>query len=193
MALSDLLRVCSKNIPGVKPTIFLIDANKIKAVTVNSTGYVSKISIDSSTAKQHFSKIEGDLDSVQFTSDGTFKTSGGYNQGLLLGVSKPRLEVSKFVDELRDSISCGVVAAYWDNNGNGWLYGANSASKEGLERPINEMDVKLDTGKLITDEDAQRVEITLKRLGGYLPVPLDPTMTMVSFTTEATGINPISE
>lgn len=173
MALSDLLRTCSKNIPGIAPQVFLTPVKKIKSITENSTGEVTKIEFDSASSNITFFKvIEADIDSVQFTAEGEFKTAGAYEQSLILGLSKPRTESVNWVSSLRDEIACGVVAVYWDNNGQGWIYGANAGSKEGLTRPINGLAVSYDTGKEMTDEDSQRIQITLKRMSGYLPSPL---------------------
>ena len=135
MALSDLLRVCSKNIPGVSPDVFTVPIGRLKAITANTTGVITKIESDTASGGAPFTRIQADIDSVQFIANGEFKTSGAYEQSLVLGLAKPRAESVNFVSDLRDVISCGVAVAYFDNNGQGWLWGANTDSREGFARP----------------------------------------------------------
>jgi len=189
MALSDLLRVCSKNIPGIAPDVFTIPIGRLKAINTNASGEITKIETDTASGSAPFTRIQADIDSVQFIANGEFKTSGAYEQSLVLGLAKPRAQSVNFVSDLRDAISCGVAVAYFDNNGQGWLWGANTVDREGFARPVNAMEVNLDTGKELTDEDSQRIQITLKRISGHLPSPLAAGIKIANFVTATTVIN----
>jgi hypothetical protein len=89
--------------------------------------------------------------------------------------SKPSKALVTLVESIKDAVACGAVAIYVDNNAQGWLFGANAATKEGITRPINEVQIELDSGTLPTDE-AQMFTVTLKRLSGYTVVPFDATI-----------------
>jgi hypothetical protein len=175
MAISEYLKTCTKNIPGVRPEVYLNAISNITALTVTGN-VITAMTVESGTTNL-FQKVQADIDSVQFTSQGTFKSAGGYDQSLVMRLSKPRKEAITLTQQIRDQVVCGVAAIYVDNNAQAWLYGVNGATQEGFTRPINEVEISLDTGTLITDEDAQAITITLKRIGGYLPLPFNATIT----------------
>ena len=194
MAFVKLARVCIKNIPGVKPEVYLNTAANISSITETSNE-ITAIGIVGSTGPgtgtvNKFQKIQADLDSVQFTSDGEFKSAGGFEQALTIRFSKPRKETLAFLQEVRDNLPCGIVAIYIDNNNQSWLYGANGAAKEGLDRPINSAEIKYDTGLQMTDEDTQSYTVVLKRVGGFMPVPFGSVSNPGIIAATAPLINP---
>ena len=171
MALAAFTPTCGKNIPGNAPELYLIEANKITSVT-ETANEISAVTM-AGTAKFH--KVKADFDSVQFTSEGTFKTTGGETQNLIFRVSKGDTAAENFVISLKDAAPCGMVAIYVDGNRQAKAFGISAATKEGKTRPINQVAVSYDSGTLITDEDTQAYTITLTRLGYYGPIPFNGT------------------
>jgi hypothetical protein len=155
--------------------VYLNTASHITALT-ESMDEISAITVMAGTANK-FQRIQADMDSIQFTSEGSFKSSGGYEQALVMRFNKPRKEMVTLLKKMRDQVVCGVAAIYVDNNAQAWLLGANDSKNEGLTRPINEVEISLDTGVLMTDEDAQSATVTLKRIGGFLPSPFNAALT----------------
>ena len=174
MAIAQYLQTCGKNVPGIRRELYLTEASNVSSVT-EAAGVITAVTITGG-ATGNFKKVQADLDSVQFTSAGTFKTSGGSEQSLNCRFSSPSVGLTTLVESLRDAVACGAVAIYVDNNAQAWLYGASGASKEGVLRPINEVETNLDTGTLITDEDTQAYTVMLKRLSAYEPIPFNGTV-----------------
>jgi hypothetical protein len=192
MPFVNLAKSCSKNLPGVKSEVFINLVSNIATITETATAGITGLTLQGTgglVTRTKFIRVNADLDSVQFTSDAQFKTAGGYEQALTFRVSKPRIALVNFINEIRDSLSCGLTAIYVDNNNQAWLYGANGATKEGLDRPINAAEIKYDTGVLMTDEDTQAYTVTLKRLGGFLPSPLAANLVTSIVANTATYIN----
>jgi hypothetical protein len=173
MAIAKFIKSCSKNDPGIRHEFFATEIANITSVTETSGEVTSAITMSGGTS---FKRIQADLDSVQFKADAKFKTSGGYTQQLVARFSRPRKDLNILLESLREAVACGMAIIFVDNNAQPWIWGANAATKEGITRAINQMEVAADSGVLITDEDMQSVTITFTRLSGYPPTPFDTTI-----------------
>jgi hypothetical protein len=172
MALANYIKTCGKNVPGVRPQIFVAPAGTITALAETSNE-ISTLTAAANT----FMRIQADVDSVQFTATGAFGTTGAYEQSLITRFSVPSTELNVLVDELTAQIGCGFEIIYIDGNAKVWLTGASISTKEGGARPWNKLETNLDTGVLPTDQDVQADTITFKRMSGVRPVELDSTLT----------------
>ena len=59
-------------------------------------------------AADAFKRVQADIDTVQFTQEGTFSTSGGYTQNLIMKFSNPSTELNTLVDALTAGIALRV-------------------------------------------------------------------------------------
>jgi hypothetical protein len=173
MAIAKYKRTCGKNLPGNRYQICLADIANITEVEETSNE-ISDITMSGVTT---FHEVQAEIDSVQFTQDGTFGTSGASTQNLIFKLGLPSTEASIFLDSLKASIACGIAAIVVDNNSKAWLVGATIEAKEGTSRPFNSMQIALDSGTLLTDADTQAYTVTLTRLSGYERTELDATIT----------------
>ena len=173
MPIAKYLKACSSNTPGVRPEIYLLESSGVTSVTETSDE-VSTVTLASATK---FKRVQADLDTVQFTQSGEFKTSGGLEQSLITQFSKPSKALNILMQSVVEAVRCGAVAIIVDNNAQAWLWGASGATKDGVTRPINGVSVEMDTGVLITDENMQMVKMTFKRLSGYAPTPFNAAIT----------------
>ena len=173
MALAKYARTCGKNIPGNKRSIYLAPIGNITSVTETSNE-ISAVTMEGVTK---FLEVQGEIDSVQYTSEGTFSTSGAETQNLIVGLGLNSTELELLKTELVSAIACGLAAIWVDGNGKAWLAGVSVTTKEGLDRPFNTLTTNFDSGLLPTDTDAAKYTITLTRLSGYGPVEFDGTLT----------------
>lgn len=171
MALANYTPTCGKNIPGNSRILFVAPVTSITALAETS-GKISTLTAATDTFKQ----IKADLDSVQFTSDGTFGTNGAYTQTLIARFSKPSTELNALIDELTAGAACGFAIIHVDANGKVWLSGASITSKEGNYRPWGQVQAATDSGTLLTDTNTQAVTVTFTRTSAYMPVELDDTL-----------------
>ena len=169
MALAKYTPACAKNTAGIRPQLYLIEANLITSVTEDS----NEISAVTMSASNKFHRVNADFDSVQFTSEGTFGTSGASEQKLIFRLSKPTTAMHIFINSLKEAVTCGAIAIYVDANAQAWAFGISAAAKEGKSRPINKLETSFDSGVMPNDENAQAFTITLSRMGWYDPVPFD--------------------
>jgi len=171
MALANYVPTCAKNTPGNERQIFIAPTGTITALA-ETAGEISTLT----AVADAFKRIKADIDSVQFTDDGTFSTSGAYTQSLIVRLSKPSTALNTLIDEIVSGIACGFEIIHVDNNNNVWLSGQTIATKEGDSRPWNQVQVQTDSGTTLTDENLQAVTLTFTRLSAYRPVPLDATL-----------------
>jgi hypothetical protein len=184
MAIAKYSPSCGKNVPGNAPEMYITEVSAIRTIT--ATG--NKITgITLSTAGK-FKPIKADFDSVQYTSEGTFKTSGGETQNLIFRLSKPTAATEILLNSLKDAAPCGMAVVFVDGNRTAKAFGFSETNKEGLTRPINQVGVAYDSGTLITDEDSQAYTLTLTRLGYYGPVPLSSTFAQGLLAGTATWV-----
>lgn len=172
MALANYIKTCAKNTPGIKNEIYIAPKGTITALAETS-GAISTLT----AAANSFFKIQADIDTVQFTMEGTFGTSGGYTQNLIAKFAKPSTALNTLIDELVAGVACGFEIIWVDSNSKVWLGGASVTSKEGSSRPFNKLTTSLDSGVLMTDEAMNADTITFSRLSGYRPTELDTTLT----------------
>ena len=184
MALANYLKTCAKNTPGNAYELYIAPSGSVTALAETS-GEISTLT----AAADVFKRVQADIDTVQFTMEGTFKTAGGYTQNLIAKFSKPSTELNTLIDELVDGIACGFEAIWVDGNSKVWLAGVSIDTKEGSSRPFNQMTTSLDSGLLMTDEGVQADTITLTRLSGYRPVELDDTLAAAVLGGTATYID----
>lgn len=171
--LSTYLKSCGKNVPGIKPRAFIKSITKIGVLTESTAGKHKFKRLTVGTAGSYTGKlnrIEADIDSLQYTSDGEFKTSGGAEQQLIMKLSKPRAELVQWLEQLKGVVACGAAIIFSDNNGEVFLWGLSGNSMEGTSRPVNSVQIATDSGMLITDEETQAVTLTFKRLSAFEPL-----------------------
>jgi len=171
MALANYLKTCAKNTPGNAYELYVAPTGTVTALAETS-GEISTLT----AAADSFKRVQADLDTVQYTHEGTFKTSGAYTQNLIARFSKPSTELNTLIDELVDGIACGFEIIWVDGNSKVWLAGVSIDTKEGSNRPWNQLTSSADSGVLLTDEDVQADTVTFTRVSGYRPVELDATL-----------------
>ena len=171
MALANYIKTCAKNTPGNKYEVYIAPHGTITAVAETSNE-ISTLT----AASTSFKKVQADMDSVQYTHEGTFKTSGAYTQNLIMKFSKASSELSTLIDELVGGIACGFEVIWVDGNSRVWMAGVSTAAKEGNDRPFNQMVTSYDSGVALTDEGMQTDTITLTRTSAYRPMELDNTL-----------------
>lgn len=173
MALAEYLPACGKNNPGNVSELYLVEAAKITSVTETADEISAVTMVDTNK----FVRVKADFDSVQYTAEGTYKTSGAETQSLIARFSHPTNATEIFLNNLKGAVACGVVAIFVDNNRVAKAFGISAIAKEGKTRPVNQLDLSYDSGVLPTDEDTQAYTLTLVRLGTFGPVPFDTTLT----------------
>lgn len=189
MAIAAYKACKGKNVPGNDPLLFLVETDKITSVTETSD-QISAVTMETiETVDQKFKQVLADFDSVQYTSEGTFKTSGGETESLIARFSYPSTEMQLLKNEIKAAVACGVAAIFVDANRNAWCMGISAASKEGKSRPINQVVFAEDSGVLMTDEDMQQVTMTFSRLSGWGRVEFDDTLTSAIAGGTATFID----
>lgn len=167
MAITKYSRVCGKNTPGNHDILFLAPKADIESFTITD-GEVSAVTM---VIGKKFKQIQADIDGVQFTSEGTGKTSYRETQSLLMRFSKKTKTLIALKEELTEEIACGIVAIRVDANGQAFLSGYSVP--EGLSRPYNEIESNFDSGREPSDDDVQMYTITIKRIGGYDEIPFN--------------------
>jgi RNAse (barnase) inhibitor barstar len=172
MALANYLPTTCKVIPGNRNIIYIAPTRSITALAETS-GEISTLT----AANDVFKQVRADFDSVQYTDDGTFKTSGGYTQNLVcrLANASPK-DLNALVDELVAAVACGLEIVWVDNGSNVLLAGTSVAAKEGSSRPFNQLQVTYDSGTTLTDENTQAATLTFSRVSAVRPIPLDATL-----------------
>ena len=171
MALANYLKTCAKNTAGNKYEVYIAPHGSVTALAETS-GEISTLT----ASVDVFKRVQADLDTVQYTHEGTFKTSGAYTQNLIMKFAKASTELNTLIDELVDGIACGFEIIWVDANSKVWLAGVSIDTKEGNDRPWNQMVSSYDSGVLLTDEDVQADTVTLTRVSAYRPVELDATL-----------------
>jgi len=185
MAIAKYLKTCGKNIPGNRKMVFLTEIANLTSVTETS----DKVSAVTMTGGATFKRVEAEIDSVQFTSEGTFSTAGAETQNLILGFGNRSTELELLRNELIAGVACGLAAIWVDGNGKAWVGGISLATKEGIERPFNQLQSNFDSGLTPNDTDAAKYTITLTRLSGYPVTEFDATLTTAILGGTATFID----
>jgi hypothetical protein len=179
MAIAAYIPTCAKNVPGNRYQIYLTEIANITSITETSNE-ASAVTMTGGTAT--FKRVNASIDSVQYTSEGTYTTKGGETQNLIFKLWARSTELEVLKASLVDGVACGLAVIWVDNNGRAWLMGANAAAKDGITRPITQMASSFDSGLLITD-DAGLYTITLTKLGAYAPIEFDSALTAKIITT----------
>lgn len=185
MPIAKYLKTCGKNTPGNRQLVFLTEIANITSVTETN----SKISAVTMTGGATMKRIQADIDTVQFTSEGTFKTSGGETQNLIMGFGGRSTELETLRSDLIAAVPCGIAAVWVDGNGKAWLGGVTVAAKEGKERPFNQMASSFDSGLTITDDNSAKYTLTLTRTSGHPVTEFDATLTSAIIGGTATFID----
>jgi hypothetical protein len=172
MALANYIPTTCKVTPGNRNRIYIAPASAVTAMAETA----NEISTFTATADA-FKIIQADFDSVQFTSEATFKTAGGYTQNLIARFANATPKnLNILVDELRDVVACGAAIIWIDGGGNALFAGVSVAAKEGGARPFNQMATSFDSGVTLTDEDLQSETLTFTRISIVRPMPFDATL-----------------
>jgi hypothetical protein len=169
MAIVNYLPTTCKVIPGNRNIIYVAPTGSI-TVLAETAGEISTLT----AAADVFKQIKADFDSVQYTDDGTFKTSGGSTQNLVcrLANADPKA-LNILIDSLTAAIACGMEIIWVDNGSNVLLAGVSVAAKEGSSRPFNQLQVTYDSGATLLDENTQAATLTFTRISAVRPMPLD--------------------
>jgi hypothetical protein len=172
MALANYLPTTCKVIPGNRNVIYIAPTRSI-TVLAETSGEISTLT----AADDVFKQVRADFDSVQYTDDGTYKTSGGSTQNLVcrLANASPKA-LNALIDELTAAIACGLDIIWVDNGSNVLLAGTSVAAKEGTSRPFNQLQVTYDSGATLLDENTQAATLTFTRVSAVRPMPLDATL-----------------
>jgi hypothetical protein len=185
MPITKYFPACAKNVPGNSNVIMLAPIGDITSIT-ETTGQVSAITMASG---KKFVRIKANVDGVQYTSEGTFGTSGAETQNLIVEFAGRTTELENLKQEIIGELPCGLALIHRDNNSNWWLIGANAAGKDGVSRPINKLQVAFDSGKAITDEDSSKATFTFTRTSAYGAVQFDSTLSSALDAGTATFID----
>lgn len=188
MAFTSFLKSCVRNTPGNQYQAYMCPVASITSIT-NTSGEVSAVTMNS-TAK--FQRVQGKLDTVQFTSEGQLGNSTNVSKTLKMGFDKLTSALSNWVygtDGIADSIVCGMVVIHVDGNGQAWISGISPAAVEGALRPYQSATFNYDSGSAHTDTEAARPELTLTKTGAAPAYPFDSTINATIVGGTATFIN----
>ncbi len=167
MALANYLPTSCKVTPGNRNIIYVAPASAVTAMEEDA-GEISVFTAASDT----FKMVRADFDSVQFTSEATFKTAGAYTQSLMARFADTvTKDLNGLVDELRDGVAGGLAIIWVDGNGTPKFAGVSINAKEGASRPFNQMETSFDSGAELTDEDMQAETLTFTRISNVRPMP----------------------
>ena len=188
MAFTSFLKSCVRNTPGNQYQVYMCPVASITSITLTS-GEVSAVTMNS-TAK--FQRVQGKLDTVQFTSEGSVGNTLSIAQSLKLRFDKMTNALNKWfydTDGIADSIVCGMVAIHVDGNGQGWISGISPAAVEGTLRPYQSATINFDSGTAPSDADSAQPELTLSRTSAAPAYPFDSTILATITGGTATFIN----
>jgi len=186
--ISEYLKSCAKNVPGNKATVYINQIRRADSLTVTA-GEVSALTVTATGATGKFVKVQADLDGVKFTNEGAGKTSYRETQALEMMFAKKSTTLVDLKADLADSIPCGVMAIRVDGNGQAWLSGWNEATKDGKERPYNELASNFDSGASPADEDGNKLTLTLTRNAGYDELPFNSLLNANILAGSGTAAN----
>lgn len=174
MALSNYSRVCAKNTPGNFAEVYLAAISRINSVT-ESSSEISAVSMASSTPSLLFQMVQADIDSVQYTIEGSGATSYQETGNLIFKCSGLTKELIELQHEIASLLPCGLAAIHVDNNGEAYISGISTAAKEGKLRPYTKATFAFDSGTKPDDEGMNSLTVTLTRQGKYGLTPFIAT------------------
>lgn len=169
MSITKYVTCPGKNARGNRSTVFLVPAADLDAITLTSDE-VSAVTMESGKT---FSPVRADLDTVQFTTEGTGKAGYAETQSLVMMFSKKSKALVALKNQLVAGVACGLIAIRVDANGKAWLSGYGVV--DGKSRPYNEIEANFDSGTLPTDDPGNAYTITLRRLSAEDEIPFDDT------------------
>lgn len=144
--------------------IFLTEIANVSAIAdFDGDTYTGKVEGISMVGAAKFKKLQGDIDTVQFTQE-------NYETKIIVKCSIPSKELFSVQDELAKQVVSGVAIIRLDNNGRAFVSGidfpvtaAAGATGEGKLRPYNKVAFGFDSGSKPSDEGTQAVTITISR------------------------------
>lgn len=170
MAIAKYSKTCEQNTPG-NSKFFVTEIANISAVTLTSGEISAAITMSGSTK---FRQFQADVDTIQFTSEGSGKTTYSENFKLIAKFSKKTATLITAKQSLVDAINCGVAVIRQDANGKCFLSGWNNTDKGG--RPYNKITVNFDSGTTPSDEGMNAYTITLEGSSGFDEIPFNATI-----------------
>lgn len=193
MSISNFIKDCTKNIAGNQESLFVAPYPKVVGITLTddevSAIEMSPAVVDPVVPIGTFAYLESDLDSIQYTSDGTAARGYFSEQNLIAKFSKKSKALEKTVSELTDSATCGLVAIRVDGNGKAWISGIAPATAAG-NRPYMSVQDQFDSGEGIEDsEDGNRYTITMSRMSATKEYPFNAALTEDILDGSAVFIN----
>jgi hypothetical protein len=170
MAIAKYTKTCEQNTPG-NAKFFVTEIANVSAVTITSGEISAAITMGGSTKFQQFA---ADPDTIQFTQEGTGKSSYAETFKLIAKFSKKTATLITAKQSLVDATTCGIALIRQDANGKCFLSGWNNTDKGG--RPYNKITVNFDSGVTPTDENMNAYTITLEGSSGFDEIPFDATI-----------------
>jgi len=188
MALTSFLKSCVRNTPGNQYQGYLAAIASTTSITLTA-GAVSSVTMNGAALYQ---RVQGKLDTVQYTSEATMGNTLNITQSLKFGFDKMTLALNKWVydaDGVADSIVCGMSAIHVDGNGQAWISGISPAAVEGALRPYQSAVFSFDSASAPTEEGGATPTITLNKTGSAPRYPFDATLNAAIVGGTATFIN----
>lgn len=186
MAIAAYSKTCAKNTAGNYHKVFFNSIDAMQSTTITS-GEISAITAGGTGEK--FQNYVGEIDSVQFKSEG----NGGQNyfttQTLTMKFAKKTKTLLAAIEQLVELVSCGIVAIHVDGNGTAWLDGYDSSAVDPTARPFNKMKVSFDSGLKPSDAEMNAVTIELTRESEWENTPFDSTLSAAILAGSASYID----
>ena len=173
--ISEYLKECSKNVPGNRLTLYINQIRRANSLTVTSDE-VAALTVTATGATGKFVRVQADIDSIKFMNEGGGESSYNETQTLEFICGKKTSELIGLKDDLIDGVPCGLMTIRVDNNGQAWLSGWDSATRDGKERPYNRLETSFDSGAAPDDEEGAKMTFRLIRKSGYDELPFDTTL-----------------
>lgn len=170
MAIAKYTKTCAQNTPG-NSKFFVTEVANITAVTIAAGEIATSYFTMSGSTKFH--QFAADPDTIQFTQEGTGKSSYAETFKLVAKFSKKNVALITAKQSLVDAVTCGVAIIRQDANGQCFLSGWNATDAGG--RPYNKITVSFDSGTSPTDEAMNAYTITLEGTGGFDEIPFNAT------------------
>jgi hypothetical protein len=168
--ISEYLKTCAKNVPGNRLTLYVNQIRRANSLTVTS-GEITALTVIATGATGKFVRVQADIDSIKFMNEGGGESSYNETQTIEFLCGQKSKNLIALKDDLIDAIPCGIMVIRIDNNGQAWLSGWDSATRDGKERPFNRLETSFDSGAAPDDEEGAKATFRLIRKSGFDELP----------------------
>lgn len=172
MALAAYTKTCGKNVSGNFHKVFLTEVANLTSVTLTDLE-ISAVTMNGST---YFQMLVGEIDSVQFKSEGNGGPNYFETQTLTIKFAKASKEVNAVIEAITDAVTCGIVAIRVDGNGKAWMSGHDYNAVDKKARPYNQVKVTYDSGLKPSDAEGNIVTVELTRESEWDELPFTDTV-----------------